>query len=77
MPGGNWEKLCLNLNQPPPEMKKTKREDTIKKSLGNHLGQSETWQYSSKKDFEHQNGKMGKICERGKWQKKKGAHRPP
>ena len=52
---------------PPP---KTKREDTIEKSLGN-LGQSQTWQYKSKKDFEHQNGKMAKMCEQGKWQKKR------
>ena len=68
MPTRNWEKLCLNLNQPPPppQMKKTKRGDTIEKSLANHLGQSETRQYKSKKDFEHQNEKMGKMCEQGK-----------
>ena len=81
MPRGNWEKLCLYLNQPPPPKKKTKRADTIEKSLENHLGQSETWQYNSKKDFEYRNGKMGKMgkmCDQGKWQKKKkGAHRSP
>ena len=71
MPRGTWNKLCLNQICPPPQMKKTKREDTIEKSLGNHLGQSETWQYKSKTDFEHQNGKMGKMCEQGKWQTKR------
>ena len=64
-----------------PQMKKKKGEDTIEISLGNHLGQSETWQYSSKKDFEHQNvKKWGNFVSRESGKKQKvliSPHRPP
>ena len=54
--------------RPPPPMK---REDTIGKSLGIHLGQSETWQYKIKKTVNTTMGKWGKGVSRRCGKKKK------
>ena len=62
VPRGTWRNYA-----PPPPMK---REDTIGKSLGIHLGQSETWQYKIKKTVNTTMGKWGKGVSR-KWGKKK------